>query len=147
MKKILPFFTLIILFVGCSLTLTNNDDDISSNEYFSNPTPINNSTEQSTSVTLFWETDENFISYDIYFSRYSQPTTLIANNLTTKSHTKSDLSYETTYFGKLLDTMKIALQRKVRFGFFQHNTIGEAEIRVEDIENNLTKNILIHITN
>ncbi len=119
MKKILLFFTLIILFVGCSLTSTNNDDvDNPSNEYFRNPTPINNSTEQSTSITLSWETDENFIFYDIYFSRYSPPTTLIANNLTEKSYTKSGLSYETTYFWKVVGHYEDGTTKESPIWFF-----------------------------
>lgn len=70
--------------------------------------PANNASNINlSSLELQWQAstdpDGDSITYDVYFDTNTNPTTNIASDLTTASHTiASDLEYETTYYWKVV---------------------------------------------
>ena len=101
MKKfsgILLLGTILIL-SSCSLNSTEGDESNSTGFY--NPHPANNATNQSLSITLTWD-DPGYSKYDVYFSRYTPPGTIVARGITERNYTVRGLSYGATYFWKVV---------------------------------------------
>jgi len=71
----------------------------------SNPSPTNHATNQPLTVTLSWDCsdpDGDAVTYDVYFGTNSNPTTREATNQSGKTLNRSNLSYGTTYYWKVV---------------------------------------------
>jgi len=71
----------------------------------SNPSPSNNATNQPITVTLSWDCsdpDGDTVTYDVYFGTSSNPTTKESAGSSSKAISKSGLSYNTTYYWKVI---------------------------------------------
>ncbi len=66
----------------------------------SNPSPQNGATGVSTNPTLSWASCTNTDSYDVYLGTPSNPP--YVGNTTSTSYPESDLSYNTTYYWKIV---------------------------------------------
>jgi len=71
----------------------------------SNPTPANAATDVPTNTTLSWtaSTDPNSetVTYDVYLDKNSNPSTLIADNISTNQVDYYGLDYGSTYYWKV----------------------------------------------
>jgi formylglycine-generating enzyme required for sulfatase activity len=71
----------------------------------SNPSPTNHATNQPLTVTLSWDCsdpDGDAVTYDVYFGTNSNPTTREATNRSGRTLNRSNLSYGTTYYWKVV---------------------------------------------
>ncbi|MCA0447288.1 MAG: hypothetical protein LCH54_13775 [Bacteroidetes bacterium] len=72
----------------------------------SNPSPASNlTTLQPTTVSLSWscsDQDGDALTYDVYFGTSSSPTSIVSENQTAKSFEHSGLTYNTTYYWKIV---------------------------------------------
>ncbi len=69
------------------------------------PNPANNATNQPVRLTLYWECsdpDGDPLTYDIYFDTKSSPTTKVSSGQSGKILSRSNLSYNTTYYWKVV---------------------------------------------
>ncbi len=71
----------------------------------SNPSPSNNVTNQPLTMTLSWDCsdpDGDILTYDVYFGTSSNPTTKVSTGQSGKSINRSNLSYGTTFYWKVV---------------------------------------------
>ncbi len=71
----------------------------------SNPSPSNNVTNQPLTMTLSWDCsdpDGDILTYDVYFGTSSNPTTKISTSQSGRTLNRSNLSYGTTYYWKVV---------------------------------------------
>ncbi len=101
MKKIGGIFLFAIAFIFTSCSLNSSSGDQENLNGFSNPHPANYATGQPLSLTLSWD-DPGYTKYDVYLSKYTPPGIIIARGITEKNYTVSGLSYESTYFWKVV---------------------------------------------
>ena len=71
----------------------------------SSPNPSNNATNQPLTMTLSWDCsdpDGDILTYDVYFGKSSNPTTKASTNQSGKTLNRTNLSYGTTYYWKVV---------------------------------------------
>ena len=69
-----------------------------------NPNPSDKATGQSLTVTLSWGSypDGDTVTYDVYFDTNTKPTTKVSSNQVENTFNRSNLSYGTTYYWKVV---------------------------------------------
>jgi len=70
-----------------------------------NPSPSDKATNQPLTVTLFWncsDPDGDTLTYDVYFDTNANPTAKVSSSQTVNSLSVKDLSYNATYYWKVV---------------------------------------------
>lgn len=88
-----------VLFTACTFNSPSDPTEFSTKPV--NPSPQNNSTNQSISLRLSWDAF-NATRYDVYLDTQNPPQTLVANNITSRSYDATILSSNTKYFWKVV---------------------------------------------
>lgn len=97
--KALLFFALIFI---SACTFKEDTNPVTSDPTVPNsPTPANGSIEQPLALTLGWKA-EGAEEYDVYFDTQNPPTRLVAANLANTNYSVVGLTYNTTYFWKVV---------------------------------------------
>jgi len=104
MKNISLILLCILLLASCKKESSTESTNKAPNAP-SNPSPASNATNQYDSLTLSWsctDPENDALTYDVYFGTANPPTTVVSQNQTAITLTRSGLSLNTTFYWKVL---------------------------------------------